>query len=82
MLRDSVRVTSVGLRALPAGRLASIRDLVWYAVITYYLWHPLEVEAYLEQRKAEAGEIRRQLGEFAPSQGFRERLLARRATES
>jgi uncharacterized protein (DUF433 family) len=30
-----------------------------YAVITYYLWYREEMEAYLEQRRQQAEEIRR-----------------------
>ena len=49
-----------------------------YAVIGCYLRKTLEVEAYLDQQAAEAGEIRRQNeARFDPS-GVRDRLLARR----
>jgi uncharacterized protein (DUF433 family) len=49
-----------------------------YAVITYYLHHREDVEDYLEQRRAQAEEIRRKIEQQFPTQGIRERLLARR----
>src|SRR5260370_41109036 len=49
-----------------------------YAVITYYLWYREAVEAYLEQRRQQAEEIRRQNERHTPPPGLRERLLARR----
>src|SRR5438093_3674215 len=53
-----------------------------YAVITYYRWHPDEVEAYLEQRRQQAAEIRQKMEALFPPQGVRERLLARRANKA
>ncbi len=48
-----------------------------YAVITYYLRHRQEVEAYLAQQRQETEDIRREVEErFSPA-GVRERLLAR-----
>ena len=48
-----------------------------YAVISYYLHHRAEVEAYLEARQQKASEIRkRNEAQFTP-QGIRQRLLAR-----
>jgi uncharacterized protein (DUF433 family) len=49
-----------------------------YDVITYYLHHREDVEDYLEQRRAQAEEIRRKIEQRFPTQGIRERLLARR----
>src|SRR6266496_4097086 len=49
-----------------------------YAVISYYLRHRPVVETYLEQRRERAAEIRRENEARFPSQGLRERLLARR----
>src|SRR5690348_11201381 len=49
-----------------------------YAVITYYLRHRSEVEAYLEVRRQRAAEIRRENEARFPPDGVRERLLARR----
>jgi uncharacterized protein (DUF433 family) len=49
-----------------------------YAVITYYLWHQADVEAYLKRRRQEAEGIQRQVEVEFPPQGIRERLLARR----
>ena len=53
-----------------------------YAVITYYLWHRPEVDAYLEDRRRAAEQIRRETEVRFPPQGVRERLLARRSTKS
>jgi uncharacterized protein (DUF433 family) len=50
-----------------------------YAVISYYLRHRAEVDAYLEQRRQQAEEIRRQNEKHFPPDGIRERLLARPA---
>jgi len=49
-----------------------------YAVIAYFLRHQPEVEAYLKEREALAGGVRREVEERFPSAGIRERLLARR----
>ncbi len=52
-----------------------------YAVIAYYLRHRDEIEAYLERREAEAGEVKRRIearqGDLA---GIRNRLLGRRGS--
>ncbi|MDJ0796179.1 MAG: DUF433 domain-containing protein [Calothrix sp. MO_167.B12] len=49
-----------------------------YATIAFYLKHQSEVEAYLQQRRQQAQEIRAiNQGKFDP-QGLRDRLLARR----
>src|SRR4051812_21589826 len=49
-----------------------------YAVISYYLNHTEEVEAYLRESEAEAAEIRHQIeARQPPRPGFREELLAR-----
>lgn len=58
----------------PSLQLADI-----YAVVSYYLHHEGEVKAYLEQRKKFAAEVQQQNEARFPSQGIRERLLARRA---
>ena len=50
-----------------------------YAVVTYYLWHQQVVDAYLEERRRFAEEVRRVIEAESPSEGWRERLLARRA---
>jgi len=50
-----------------------------YAIITYYRWHRVEVDAYLEQRKHQAQELREQMEAQFPSQGVREQLAGRRA---
>lgn len=49
-----------------------------YSVITYYLRHKPEVEAYLKERDALAERIREEAERKFPSAGLRERLLARR----
>ena len=48
-----------------------------YAVITYYLRHREQVEAYLQTRRAQAEEVRRKVEARFPQTGLRERLLAR-----
>lgn len=49
-----------------------------YSVITYYLRHKPEVEAYLKEREALAERVRGEIERQFPSDGIRERLLARR----
>jgi uncharacterized protein (DUF433 family) len=49
-----------------------------YAVISYYLRHRSEVDAYLEERRRRAAEIRQENEVRFPPDGVRERLLARR----
>jgi uncharacterized protein (DUF433 family) len=56
----------------PSLKLADV-----YQVIGYYLRRPMEVEAYLRQRKAQAEAIRRQNETRFDPQGVRSRLLAR-----
>jgi uncharacterized protein (DUF433 family) len=58
----------------PSLKLADI-----YAVISYYLQHKPEVEAYLNQRQQVAEQVRRQNEARFNQQGIRERLLARQA---
>ena len=49
-----------------------------YAVITYYLWHRQDVDAYLGERGRLAEEVRRENEQRFPAAGVRERLLSRR----
>ena len=49
-----------------------------YAVITYYLWHRADVDAYIDERGRRADQIRHENEARFPPQGVRERLLARR----
>ena len=58
----------------PTLRLADV-----YHVLGHYLDHQVEVEAYLQQRQAEAGQIRVETEAHFDPQGVRARLLARRA---
>jgi uncharacterized protein (DUF433 family) len=48
-----------------------------YAVVTYYLRHRAEVDAYLRKRRARADAIRREIESHSPQTGLRDRLLAR-----
>src|SRR5687767_13842197 len=48
-----------------------------HAVISYYLRHKEEVEAYLEQGRQRSAEVRRENEARFPSAGLRDRLLAR-----
>jgi uncharacterized protein (DUF433 family) len=51
-----------------------------YAVITYYLRHRTEVDAYLHEQEAKAAAIRHEIEvRQGDQQGLRRRLLARRA---
>lgn len=51
-----------------------------YALISFYLNHTDDVEAYLSAREKEADEIRREIeARQPPRPGFREELLARKA---
>ena len=58
----------------PALALADV-----HATIAYYLTHPSEVEAYIQERQRDAAEMRRQVEQVCDQQGMRERLLAREA---
>jgi uncharacterized protein (DUF433 family) len=50
-----------------------------YSVIGYYLRHPTEIDAYLAQREAEAGQVRSEIETAQGSQiGFRDELIARK----
>ena len=49
-----------------------------YSVITYYLRHKPEVDAYLKERDVLAERVREEVERRFPSTGIRERLLARR----
>jgi uncharacterized protein (DUF433 family) len=49
-----------------------------YAVIGYYMKHRTEVEQYLQQRREQSAEVRRENEARFPPEGIRERLLTRR----
>ncbi len=49
-----------------------------YAVITYYLRHKGDVQAYLRERQAISDQVRREVQAAFPTNGLRERLLRRR----
>jgi len=49
-----------------------------YGVISYYLRNRAEVDAYLEEGRRQAEAFRRKMEAIFPSDGLRERLLARR----
>ena len=48
-----------------------------YAVITYYLRHRDEVDAYLRERRSRAEALRREIETHSAQTGLRGRLLAR-----
>jgi len=48
-----------------------------YAVVTYYLRHRAEVDAYLRERQTQAEATRREIEARSPQTGLRDRLLAR-----
>lgn len=49
-----------------------------YAIITYYLWHKKDVDAYLAERERLAATVRKENEARFPNAGIRERLLSRR----
>ena len=49
-----------------------------YSVIAYYLWHRQEVDEYLQQRRERVEFVQAENEARFPSQGIRQRLLARR----
>lgn len=57
----------------PSLRLADV-----YAVVGYYLRHQSEVDGYLEERRRQAVEARRENESRFDPAGVRDRLLARR----
>jgi uncharacterized protein (DUF433 family) len=65
------------MQSYPTLKLADI-----YAVIAYYLRHREKVDAFLEEQRQEAEDLRRKIEEWCPPDGYRERLLARRAQQS
>lgn len=48
-----------------------------YAVLTYYLRHRAEVDAYLRERRSRAEGLRREIEAHSPQAGLRGRLLSR-----
>lgn len=61
--------------AFPDLQLADV-----YAILTYYLRHQPDVDAYLQEQEAKAAAIRQKIAaRQGDQQGLRERLLARRA---
>ena len=53
-----------------------------HAVLSYYLRHREDIHAYLNRRRQEASEVRRENERRFPSDAFRIRLLARRDAQS
>jgi uncharacterized protein (DUF433 family) len=53
-----------------------------YSTLAYYLENRGAVDAYLESKRREAGQVRRELAARFPSAGVRERLLARQDDHS
>ncbi len=53
-----------------------------HAVLSYYLRHREDVQAYLDRRRQEAEEVRRENDRRSPPGSFRARLLARRDTRN
>jgi uncharacterized protein (DUF433 family) len=48
-----------------------------YAIISYYLDHQLEIDAYLQTRQTETEQLHDEIEKQFPSHGLRARLLAR-----
>lgn len=61
-----------------AEQYSSLKLADVYAIISYYLRHESEVEIYLQQRQQDAKQVREENERRFPSQGLRDRLLARR----
>jgi len=61
----------------PAVPLADV-----FAVVSYYLRHRAEVEAYLVEREQAEEAVRKKCAERFPQEGLREKLLARRNSQS
>lgn len=59
-------------------RYPSLKLVDVYSVVTYYLSHRPELDAYLQERERQGDEIERQVRARPEVQGIRERLLARR----
>jgi len=53
-----------------------------YAVVTYYLSHRTEVDAYIQQQEREADALWQDIRKQPEYVAFRERLLARRANQT
>ena len=51
-----------------------------YTALGFYLRHQSQVEAYLSERRARAGQVRQENERRAEPSGVRARLLARRTT--
>jgi uncharacterized protein (DUF433 family) len=60
-------------QAFPSLDLAAL-----YSVIGYYLQNRVEVEQYLEQRKVQRGELKKEIEARFNPHGLRDRLLARK----
>ena len=52
-----------------------------YSVITYYLWHQEEIDAYLRERQGLEQSTREEIERMFPPHGIRERLLARSSSK-
>ncbi len=59
----------------PAVALADI-----YAIIAHYLHHPVDIDAYLYRRNAEAEAVEREIESRFDPVGLRARLLTRRSS--
>jgi uncharacterized protein (DUF433 family) len=53
-----------------------------YAVLSYYLRHREQVDVYLQERAAEAEDVRAENERRFPPDGVRDRLLARKDSQS
>jgi uncharacterized protein (DUF433 family) len=53
-----------------------------YAVISYYLQNQAEVSEYLERRKMQRAEVKKEVESQFDPQGIRDRLLARKRSGS
>ena len=60
-------------------KFPSLEQADIYAVLTYYFWNREKVDAYLEERRRLAEEVRQEIEARDPSDGILERLIERRA---
>ena len=65
-----------------AERFPSVSLADVYLVLGFYLRHPAQVEAYLEQQRARADALQDKLERRWPAQGLRARLLARQSASA
>jgi uncharacterized protein (DUF433 family) len=64
------------------GEYPSLKLADVHAVISYYLRHRAEVDAYIREREVEAEALRERVESLPANKALREKLIARRAERS